>query len=56
MIAASKDTIQKSPNMVATTKEHGANLVDFSFGEDNNNLEGIITHKIVNEDVAPKHN
>ncbi|PWA54405.1 hypothetical protein CTI12_AA434210 [Artemisia annua] len=56
VIAASKDTILKSPRMVATTKEYGANLMDFSCGEDNNNLEGIITHEMVNEDVAPKHN
>ncbi|GKC47651.1 hypothetical protein Tco_1065373 [Tanacetum coccineum] len=56
VIAASKDTILKSPRMAETTKEHGANLMDFSCGEDNNYLEGIFTHEMVIEDVAPTHN
>ncbi|XP_024966100.1 uncharacterized protein LOC112506323 [Cynara cardunculus var. scolymus] len=53
VIAPSNDSILKSPRNTETTKEDGANFMDFSCDKDK---EGNITHDMVNEIVSFEHN
>lgn len=55
VFAPSNGSVLKSPRMIETAKENGVTLMDFSCGEDNNNIKEITTDKMVNEFVSVEH-